>query len=97
MEWLVLVAFVAVILPPILAIWVALLNARIGRLERRLAELEARSSGRAPAAAPAPEDPRQPLVLDTPLPPLYFAQRDEPAEAREPPPPRQEEREPLLL
>lgn len=99
MEWLVLLAFVVVVLPPILAIWVGSLNARIGRLEQRIAELEASrlESPAAEQAAPAAEDTREPLVLDTPLPPLYFAQRESPAET----PPSElrppEELEPLLL
>ncbi len=78
MEWLVFLAFVVVVLPPILAAWIWALTARIGRLEQRIAALEARALE---AAIAAPEDAREPLVLDTPLPPLYFAQRQPPAQS----------------
>src|SRR6185295_17921698 len=100
MEWLIFLAFIVVILPPILAIWVWALNTRIRRLEERIIELEAQALER-PAAEPTAttaEDAREPLVLDTPLPPLYFAQREQSAEAMKPPQQvAPEEQEPLLL
>ena len=40
MEWLVLLAFIVVVLPIILAIWMGALTARIGRFEERLAAIE---------------------------------------------------------
>lgn len=88
-----------VILILLLAVWIWRQSARISALEQHVATLEARAERRAAtpaippepapvkADAPQPEDTREPLLLDTPLPPLFFAQRE----------PVTDDREPLLL
>lgn len=88
MEWIVI----------LLAAWIWRQSARISTLERELAALNARAQAerRTVAPAPAPEattaaapksgeaETHEPLLLDTPLPPLFFAQREPPADDREP-------------
>jgi uncharacterized membrane protein len=82
----------------LLAAWVWRQSARISALEHEIADLHARSKAErrmaTPAVPPEPEptkpstppseDTREPLLLDTPLPPLFFAQREPPPDDREP-------------
>ena len=89
MEWVLIL---------LLAAWVWRQSARIGALEREIAALHARGKAErriaTPAVPPEPphanpttprsEDTREPLLLDTPLPPLFFAQRGQAMEDREP-------------
>ncbi|MBI3437626.1 MAG: DUF2339 domain-containing protein [Proteobacteria bacterium] len=94
MEWV-------IILILLLAGWIWRQSVRIGALERQIAALEAHTKTEhheakptlpqtqpARASKPQPQDTREPLLLDTPLPPLYFAQREQQAAG---------DREPLLL
>ncbi|MFZ2031483.1 MAG: DUF2339 domain-containing protein [Vitreimonas sp.] len=92
MEWVLIV---------LLAAWIWRQSARVSALEHELAALQARSKTDRRTATPAvppetepatpnapqPDDTREPLLLDTPLPPLFFSQRE----------PTPDDREPLLL
>jgi uncharacterized membrane protein len=81
----------------LLAAWVWRQSARISALEHEIAALHARGKAERRVATPAVppeaepakpatqhEDTREPLLLDTPLPPLFFAQRGQAIDDREP-------------
>jgi uncharacterized membrane protein len=82
----------------LLAAWVWRQSARISALEHEITALHARTRPDrriatpavppepepAKSTAPQPDDTREPLLLDTPLPPLFFAQREQAPDDREP-------------
>ncbi|MBS0385418.1 MAG: DUF2339 domain-containing protein [Proteobacteria bacterium] len=74
----------------VLAAWILRQSARISALEQQIAALRSSMADERPLADPqaktpaAEEDEREPLLLDTPLPPLFFAQRADQADEREP-------------